>query len=211
MNKKAAWVASLLLFGLSSAATAAATDDGCIVEANRKALAKHNSASISEIYKLIYDHDPIKSGELENDACLPALSQLGIDGSLSLPSLSGLLSGLLNRIKDYACTAMNSYAQQQVDALSVAISDPVGLTHTGVAVTNKDGSVSFGTTEGVDVGQAIADPVFDVVKGQIDGQVKTLPRAGDALSRINRGQAYEGALSDNVAKELEGLRGGSRR
>lgn len=126
------WLLALFLGGVSAPAIACATQEGCLVDKVREQfLASDKGLARAGAENSCPECDDI---DFEKSACI---NGYGLD--MSSFSLSGLASGLMDKLKNAVCSAADNYVGSQIAGIGMQIEAPMGIGGLGVGF-DKGGS-----------------------------------------------------------------------
>lgn len=161
-STRAVWLLALLMGGVSAPAVACATEEGCLVDKVRDQFLKRDKNLAGDAAEKSCEKcDEI---DFEESGCIDGY---GLD--MSSFSLSGLADGLMNKLKNAACSAADNYVAGQIEGLRAEIEAPMGVGGVGVGL-DKGGS-------GVDFSHDNQDLDFDF-DSMISEQAERLPQVG---------------------------------
>ncbi|MNJ38005.1 hypothetical protein D3C77_328420 [compost metagenome] len=185
------------------------TDSACdideMMEANRK---KMDEMAVG-IYKVNLEEPIAKQIEtaptVKDASCLPILDTLDTLLRIRIPSTGAIMSGIMAKIRDMACSYANDFIAGVVGKLQYNISDPYGIASVGVGATTGEGGVQketydFGAIVRDKVEEAAMQKAREIAREQTKSVTDQLPNgANDRTPRV------ENSVGNAIKDGLNGL------
>ena len=149
-------------------ASAAAADDGCIIDTVMKDNRVNMDKMVAGIYKANVSDQMAKAVDaapsVKDASCLPMLDTLDALIRMRIPSIGGIMGGLMTKIRDMACNMANSYLEQIAAKAQFNFSDPLGIASIGIGATNGVGGTQTST---YDLSKVVEDAATKIAKDKI--------------------------------------------
>lgn len=177
----------------------AASDVNCDIDqmmvSNRQAMDKMTAGIFKETMGTAIENAP----NVKDASCLPALDTLDTLIRLRIPSIGGMMGGLMTKIRDMACDVANGFIENAVNKASVSYTDPLGISSVGIGgTTGGNGGVAVDDYDLTDqIEKGVIDAGKGVIKGPTNEVLNEIPKAPvDRNPRIDR--SISGELSEAV-------------
>lgn len=137
-------------------------------------------------------------------SCLPVLDKLDALMRMRIPSMGGVMGGIMTKIADMACSAANSYLSNMANSVQIGYSDPYGIASVGIGGSTNGGGTQVETYDVAEVAARVAENAARAAmnKGSSEaGQVvRQLPSGAP-----NRTQSIESRANSEVNSAINGL------
>lgn len=148
----------------------------------------------------------IKSApSVKTASCLPMLDTLDMLMRMRIPSMGGLLGGVMTMIRDMACDMANSFLEDTVNGIQISYSDPLGVASIGIGGTTGEGGSQI---ESYDISKVIQDAAINQIKDVAGSVVKEgSDKLRDQLPTgpVDRTPRIESTINNELKGALNGL------
>lgn len=148
----------------------------------------------------------IKSAPTVKEAsCLPMLDTLDMLMRMRIPSMGGMMGGVMTMIGDMACEMANSFLEDSVNSVQIGYSDPLGVASFGIGGTTGQGGQQVET---YDISKVVQDAAVNQIKGAAGSAVRG--SAGDLRNKlptgpVDRTPSIDRTINSEVRGAINGL------
>jgi len=129
-------------------------------------------------------------------SCVADFRDLGVSIGSAIPSLAGLFSGMVDRLRDGACNALGDWSNQMKQQVSVSYNAPFDLFDAGVV--NGTSGVDFRGNESSDTG------LNNAIDRGVDRNMNNINNAGqNTINNYDQAERLERSLR-NQSNDTEG-------
>lgn len=151
-------------------------------------------------------NEAIKSAPSVKDAsCLPMLDKLDMLMRMRIPSVGGMMGGVMTMIRDMACDMANSFLESAASSVQIGYSDPLGIASVGIGGTTGQGGQQVET---YDIGKVVQDAAINQIKGAAGSAVRS--GAGELRNSlptgpVDRAPSIDRTINNEVRGAINGL------
>lgn len=198
-----------LALGMQTAKSDELSDSACDIDEMMTTNNQRMNETAVGIYKVNLEEPVAKQIEtaptVKDASCLPILDTLDTLLRMRIPSTGAVMSGIMAKIRDMACSFANDFIAGVVGKLEFNVSDPYGIASIGIGATTGEGGTQvetydFGQIVKDKVAEAAAQKAREILGEQSKGIADKIPTVTrDRLPRV------EDSISSGLKDALDGL------